>query len=139
MLEIKYRGLLMFGVFLVGCSSEPDRLAVTGSVQLDGKPIQNCTLVFQQLNADGSPVSMTAALTDGSFAIPKSDGLVAGTYGVIFTEIQPDLEDYEAARKSGAKHALNIKFIPSKYTQPNDLRVQVALGMQPIAIDLRSK
>ena len=124
---------------LVGCRSEPERLAVSGSVSLDGKAIGSCTLIFQPLAGAETSTGATAIVSDGRFAISKSNGLIAGEYGVVFTEFQPDLEDYEAARRSGAKQILTKKFIPSKYTRPNELRVRVASERTPISLELKSR
>jgi len=126
-------------MLLVGCNSEPERLPVSGSVVLDGKAIGSCMLVFQSLGAEDSPVGTTALVSDGKFVIPKSLGLPAGEYGVVFTECQPDLDDYEAARKAGSKNALNKKFIPRHYTKANSLHVSVAEGMQPIVLEMKSR
>jgi hypothetical protein len=129
---------LLCSVFFVGCSSEPERFAVSGSVSLDGKAVSACTLVFQAVGAETPTAGATAVVSEGKFAISKSNGLAAGEYGVIFTELQPDLDEYEVARTSGSNNALQKKFIPPKYTQANDLRVKVAADMTPISLDLKS-
>ena len=131
--------LILLIALCVGCGSEPERLAVSGSILLDGKAIGNCILVLQSVEAEGSVAGATSVVSDGRFAISKSNGLVAGEYGVIFTEIQPDLEEYELVRSGGSKRALNNKFIPPKYTQPNELRVRVAAHMQPVSLELKSR
>ena len=130
---------VLTGMLLVGCNSEPERLAVSGSVSLDGKAVSNCILVFQSVGEERSQLSATAVVSEGKFVVSRPNGLVAGEYGVVFTEVQPDLEDYEAARSAGAKNALNKKFIPAKYTVANELRIKVASGMQPILLSLKSR
>ena len=130
---------VLTGMLLVGCSSEPERLAVSGSVSLDGKAVSSCILVFQSVGEERSQLSATAVVSEGKFVVSRPNGLVAGEYGVVFTEVQPDLEDYEAARSAGAKNALNKKFIPAKYTVANELRIKVASGIQPILLSLKSR
>ena len=136
-----YIPLLFIGL-AVGCGSQPERVPVTGEVMLDGKSIGNCTLVFQSIASAGSAgtaVSASAAVSDGKFELAKSNGLFAGEYGVVFTEIQPDLDDYEAARRAGSKNALTRKFIPTRYTTANELRVKIAANMQPLSLKLKSR
>lgn len=139
MWRTKFMVSVLFGMLLVGCSSEPERLAVSGSVSLDGKAVSNCILVFQSIDAGGSQLSATAIVSEGKFEVSKPNGLVPGEYGVVFTEVQPDLEDYEAARSAGARNALNKKFIPAKYTAANELRIKIASDMQPISLSLKSR
>ena len=130
---------IWLGLLLVGCNSEPEPVAVSGAVLLDGKAIGNCILVLQSLETDGSPAGATAVVSEGKFAIPKSSGLFPGEYSAVLTELQPDLEDYELARRGGSKKALNKKFIPHRYTRANELRVKIAADAQPISLELNSR
>jgi hypothetical protein len=139
MLRIRFVAPLLAAAILAGCSSEPERFAIEGSVSLDGKPLSNCLLVFRSLNSSESTLSATAIVSEGKFEVAKQNGLVEGDYLVVFTEIQPDLDEYEAARTAGSKNALNKKVIPTKYTVANSLRIKVASGMQPIMLPLKSR
>lgn len=130
---------VLVGLLLAGCRSEPERLAVSGSVSLDGKAVSDCIVVFQSVCSVGSAYSATATITNGRFEILQANGLAFGEYGVVFTEVQPDLEEYEAARIAGAKNALNRKTVPAKYTVANALRINVSRGMQPILLSLKSR
>ena len=130
---------MLFIMLLVGCGSEPNRLPVSGSVSLDGKPVGDCILVFRSLGATDPPFSATAMVSGGKFDIAKVNGLWPGVYGVVFTESQPDLEEYEAARCAGSKNALSKKFIPRKYTVANELRITIASDIKPITISLKSR
>ena len=115
---------VLAALLLAGCSAEPERLAVSGSVSLDGKAISDCIVVFQSVSSVGTEYGATATIANGKFEILQANGLACGEYGVVFTEVQPDLEDYEAARIAGAKSALNRKTVPAKYTVANALRIR---------------
>ncbi|MFY7875917.1 MAG: hypothetical protein ACOVQM_10765 [Pirellula sp.] len=131
--------LVVACMLAAGCNMETGRIAVSGSVSLDGKPIHDCIAVFQPIDSRGSQWGATAVVSQGWLELPARNGLVPGQYGVIFTENQPDLEDYEALRLSGSKNPLNKKFIPTRYTVPNDLRITIENGMAPISLSLKSK
>lgn len=138
-LRISLCTLVVACMLATGCNSEQSRIAVSGSVSLDGKPIHDCIAVFQPIDSRGSQWGATAVVSQGQLELPARNGLVPGQYGVIFTENQPALEDYEALRLSGAKNPLNKKFIPTRYTVPNDLRITIENGMAPISLSLKSK
>ncbi len=138
-MRISWCTLVVACMLATGCHSEQSRIAVSGNVSLDGKPIHDCVAVFQPIDSRGSQWGATAVISQGQFELPSRNGLVPGKYGVIFTENQPDLEDYEALRLSGSKNPLNKKFIPTRYTVPNDLRISIENGMAPISLSLKSK
>jgi len=124
---------------IVGCGSQPERFAVAGTVMLDGMAIGECTLVFRSMTEEGSTGIASVNVLDGKFEIPRENGLMSGEYGVVLTELQPDLDEYEAARNTGLGSGLIEKFIPPKYTASNELRIQIKGDMQPISIDLKSR
>lgn len=139
MLRINFCVFVIASMLSVGCNAEPRRIAVSGSVSLDGKPVNDCIAVFQSTQSEGSQWGATAIISEGRFELPARNGLVPGQYGVIFTESQPDLEDYEILRLAGSKNPLNKKFIPTRYTVPNDVRITIENGMAPISLSLKSK
>ena len=72
-------GLLLLVV--VGCSENPPgpaRAAVSGTVQLDGVPLAEGTIVFTPSQGTKGP-RVSVAVLDGQFAVDERNGPVVGT------------------------------------------------------------
>ncbi|NOY42217.1 MAG: hypothetical protein GXP26_10315 [Planctomycetes bacterium] len=69
-------------VVTIGCGQADRRLAVTGSVALDGKTLSRAIINFRPV--PGNPSSSAGAgLEDGNFKISANQGLFPGDYNVI--------------------------------------------------------
>lgn len=93
-------------VSCLGCGGNTNgRLALSGSVTLDGQPLQEGSISF--LSVGAAKKSMTGgAIVEGGYSIPAKEGLVVGTYRVSIS----------AADKSDATPAglpANGQFFPS--------------------------
>src|SRR5688572_116279 len=72
-------------VLLPGCggSDGPERYAVSGSVTLDGQPLDSGSILFGPEGDGGNGGGAT--ITNGEYSIPADSGLVAGKYRVRIT------------------------------------------------------
>lgn len=71
--------LLSAALALSGCSGGDGRLAVSGTVSLDGQPLPDASISFRPApgnDANGSG----AVIRDGTFALPAAKGLKTGKY-----------------------------------------------------------
>lgn len=125
-------------VLALGCSSEPKRVAVSGTVTLDGKPVSNCIVVLQSDSSEFG-AGATAIAQEGKFSLSEETGPIPGKYFVLVHEDQPDLEEYEERRQSNPKNALNKQFVPDRYRSRSDLEVTVSASGEPVVIELSSK
>jgi len=66
----------------IGCGQADRRLAVTGSVTLDGKTLSRAIINFQPAPGNLSS-SAGAGLEDGNFKISAKQGLLPGDYNII--------------------------------------------------------
>lgn len=75
-------GLLLISMALwLGCGGDSSgRYAITGTVTLDGAPIDKGNISFQPM--EGAKTSSGAMVNAGSFSIPKNKGLLPGKYRV---------------------------------------------------------
>ncbi len=103
--------VVLLCILVPGCSSETKRVAISGTVNLDGKPVSNCVLVLQSDSSEFG-AGATAIVQDGTFAMTHETGPIPGRYFVLVQEDQPDLEEYEERKKANPKNALNKKFCP---------------------------
>lgn len=125
-------------VLALGCSSEPKRVAVSGAVTLDGKPVSNCIVVLQSDSSEFS-AGATAVVQEGMFSMTNETGPIPGKYFVLLQEDQPDLEEYEERKKANPKNALLKKFVPDHYRSRSDLQLTVSASVYPLVIELSTK
>ena len=65
----------------VGCSGNSSgRCAISGSVKVDGAPLEKGSIGFQPL--EGGKTSSGAIISKGNFSIPRDKGLPVGKYRV---------------------------------------------------------
>ncbi len=138
MMRVTNSTLLALLVLSVGCSADIKRLSVSGTVSIDGKPIENCLLVFQSKDG-GSNLGSTAIVSRGEFSLKDEVGLAEGEYAVIVMENQPDLEEYEERKAKDPRKALNQLRIPARYRSTSDLTVSVTSPNQKFDLVLQSK
>lgn len=69
---------------LAGCSDQyQGRFAVSGKVALNGQPLKDGIVMFEPL--DGQDTGGTAMLDEGTYTIPRENGLKTGKYRVRVT------------------------------------------------------
>mgnify|MGYP001236411468 CR=1 FL=1 len=117
-----WAALLLCGL-LVGCGekNELGRLRVTGSVTLDGKPLDQGTIEFAPTGETG--VSGGAMITDGEYEIPGDRGLPPGTYTVRISSA--DEKSGEAEKLPGESDAMAEERIPAKYNTESEITREV--------------
>ena len=107
----------------VGCSSESERIAVSGEVSMDGAPVPNGEITFAP--ADGSIQQATAPIVEGQYAMDERFGAVPGSYRVMirgFREIP--------ATGPGNPYAPDAvpteQYIPARYNERTTLTAEVS-------------
>ena len=75
-------------LFVLGCSTS-SRSSVTGTVTLDGQPLDHGTL--QLIPDDGNAVKVPsgAVIQNGKYSIPSDPGIPDGTYTVRISSPEP--------------------------------------------------
>jgi hypothetical protein len=136
---------------LAGCGDGADagRVAVKGSVELDGKPIAAATVAFIGGKGGGALASTTTD-KDGKFQLRAAPGMnkvvvsktesVAPTVSVGGASPESSLmgtpEEMSKKAKTQPKD-----LVPAKYANPDTsgLQFDVSSGMEPLSISLNSK
>lgn len=113
----------------------PKSHQVTGVVTLDGKPLENATVVFHKMADDGKAGPGGDGLTDeqGAYAVSsfgKFDGLPAGKY-----QVSVSCRPFDKNRIRGE----NI--LPARYLKPatSELRLEVKEGANTFNLELKSR
>ncbi|MBI3467624.1 MAG: carboxypeptidase regulatory-like domain-containing protein [Planctomycetes bacterium] len=80
--------LCLSGVLLSGCGGDPlGRHAISGTVTLDGAPVENGTISFQPV--DQGTTSSGTAFTGGTYSLSQENGLPVGKYLVTINAPKP--------------------------------------------------
>lgn len=149
--------------FMTGCqgsSGHPATYKVSGSVKLNGKPVEGATVLFQIMGGKDSAVGSTDASGEYSLStFTPNDGAVAGQYSVAISKLSTppvaskqlvqgqiqsgDLGDSYAApsgKEGGSSDGTPKNLLPAKYAndQTSALRATVATsGTNRFDFDLK--
>ncbi len=121
-------------VAVAGCGSAPestfDRVAVSGTVTLDGQPLENAVIRFVPFPEVSGPKA-SVAVTSGRFEIPAAAGPVAGRHRVEIEStdhggIEPDDEAALAELAAGKRKLAKPVKIPAIYNTRSTLERTLA-------------
>jgi hypothetical protein len=90
--SLRMIAFLMAVAFIGGCGGNGGRSKISGTVQVDGKPLKSGIVSFQPAPGNPAP-SAGCPVAEGRFEIPASAGLMPGNY----------LVRVEAFRETGKK------------------------------------
>jgi hypothetical protein len=145
---------LLLGLVLTGtgCDSSGRLTPVRGVVTLDGKPVDNATVIFMPQQSGSGKQATGQTSPDGSFQLTTrntNDGALPGEYRVIVqyeegTEVPPaaNMKDAKAgARKAQQKAKKPPKYvIPAIYTDPAKTVLKQKVPTEgPVKLELQSK
>ncbi len=115
-------------VIAVGCSSEPKRLEVSGTVSYKGQPVPSGSILFSP--EDESVKSMGgSAVTNGQFKIPQATGLLPGKYKVSISYPDPKGPAPKEGEAPGESRETK-ELLPAKYNSATELRAEVRAGVE---------
>jgi hypothetical protein len=121
---------------LAGCDDGPLRLPVTGTVQLDGKPLAMGSLLMTPLKS--GPVA-GCDIKDGRFEMPKDRGPGPGEYRVEITAYRPTGRKVFDSDLNASTETLE-PIVPARYNTSSELTATVsAEEPNEFAFDLKSK
>jgi hypothetical protein len=73
--------LALIACALSGCGPRSDRLAISGTVTLDGTPLDSGSIRFTSLG-EAKLMTSGAVIKDGAYIVPQAKGLRVGSYQV---------------------------------------------------------
>jgi hypothetical protein len=115
---------------LAGCSEDDlPREAVSGSVTLDGNPLNSGVITFVP-NGPDIPSQGGAPVVDGKYSIPRAQGLVPGKYKVVISsgEGRPEKKVDTATDMPGMPPIPAKQAIPPQYNAASILEASVTAG-----------
>lgn len=109
-----------------------ERLPVSGTVTLDGKPLTYGLVEFSQLAERGE--LQTAVVRDGRFSLAPPLGLPAGTYSVCLLPYVPEADELDRLPPEGRKAvAAASDLIPPSYRRRGVFKAEI-VGAEPAAM-----
>lgn len=141
---ISIRVICFILIFSIGCSGTPryPRVPVTGTVTLDGKPLEKGDIVFEPKG--NLPTRASGTIQAGQFNFIAENGPVPGRYAVaIFGgPVDPDAAakfEGDVIRTTDPIYQKIREKVPDKYNVKTTLEVEVrADGGNDFTFDLRS-
>jgi hypothetical protein len=123
----------LVSVVLAGCGSPGDNLPrepVSGTVTLDGKPLERGTISFQPDSA--LPTAAAVPITAGSYSMARAEGLVPGTYRVLISSTPPAVVTIDPTTgmppPPGKPTPPPKELLPAKYNASSTLSAEVKAG-----------
>jgi hypothetical protein len=125
-------------VVVGGCgSSGPDRVAVSGSVTYQGKPLPDGTVYFVPTGKAGA--AGCVAIQDGQYSAKKQDSLLAGDYKVQIEAFRERTLPAQAGAGPGMKATKREQYIPAKYNTSSELKLTIKSGAGSMTQDFDLK
>jgi hypothetical protein len=133
-------GLVLLSATWIGCGPSDNREAVSGTVTLDGKPLDQGTIEFVP-TAEG--VLSGGVISSGKFDVPANKGLTPGSYTVRVYSADPP-SGTPAAPDPGAPGAGGYPMakdrIPPKYNSESTRTVEITpRGENRFSFEITSK
>ncbi len=123
-----------------GCgSSGPPRVAVSGTVTLDGRPIEQGAISFVP-TADSKQPSAGAEIAAGEYSIPAASGPSAGKYKVEIRWSKPTGKQIELGSPAPPGTLVDEvkEAVPAKYNSKTTLEEVLEPGENAVHFDLTS-
>jgi hypothetical protein len=73
---------------LAGCSGGDGRIGISGTVTLDGKPLDNGSIHFEPTAENSAAPSSGGTIANGAYELPASSGLFPGEYKVVIQAVR---------------------------------------------------
>lgn len=131
-------GCLLILAITIGCQQSADgRLAISGEVTLDGKPLKEGYIRF---TPQGAGTSASGIISDGKYSLVASKGVARGQYRVVITsevETGREFPDPDSPDTMMMKETRSI--IPVRYNSQSELELNVQEAPVTANFDLTSK
>jgi len=132
--------VISLAVSVVGCDSGSSKSGspVSGSVTLDGTPLDHGTISFSSID-DAKRESSVATITDGKYQIPADNGLMPGKYRVSISAPSggPTSTDPNEAMAQAAKPS--VERVASRYNSQTELQAAIESGASTHDFEVKSK
>ncbi len=127
-------------VAVVGCGDRgPTRVAVTGSVKLDGKPVEQGSISFVPPEGSDIPAA-SAEIKAGEYSLPVTSGPAVGQYRIEIRWSRPTGKKVKMGSPAPPGTMVDEvrEAVPAKYNTKSTLEREVSEGDNTLDFDLDS-
>lgn len=119
--------LTIAAIGFIGCGARSDRLKVTGSVKLNGVPLNEGSIRLSSVGTEKLFAS-GAMIQNGEFTVPQEKGLPPGTYAVEISSPDPNapLVRSRAAPGEPILPPTAPERIPAEYNSQSKHKIEVS-------------
>jgi hypothetical protein len=121
------RAIALFVVVVtsaVGCSDPYAGLQeVSGTVTLAGQPLKDGAITFFPLDNQGTQSG--AGIQNGSYTVPRKNGLKAGRYRIEITAGDGKTPNIEEAGGPGSTNIVSVDMVPEEWNAKSKKEVEV--------------
>ena len=127
--------LFVCGLFLLGCNRDgAGLLAVKGSVNFEGKPLANGSILFE-LEDTANPHLSGAPIENGKFEIAQARGLKPGKYLVRISSAQARAKDENEV--PGDPGEVAKEKIPPDWNSASKQKVEITSSATDLVFDIK--
>ncbi len=130
-----------------GCGGEAGKVSISGTVEMDGKPLGEATVGF--LAENGSSIATAATGPDGKFFAKVAPGMNK----VTVSKVDPNSAPPPPAKEEDTLSPVDTELakmraapkpktgVPERFSDPttSGLRYEIKAGMEPMDISITSK
>lgn len=128
----------MFGQSGCGDSTVDKRAEVFGTVQLDGKPVENGAISFVPTEGNSGP-SAGGAITDGAYRVSRAQGPPFGKVRVEFNGLRKTGKKVQGKFGGGKTEDEFGELFPPKFNIESTVVRELQPGANAIDFDLKSR
>lgn len=131
--------LLLASITFLGCGTGESVTPVTGTVTVDGQPLDGASISFLPEAGTKAGVGGSAKSdSSGKYSVKTakgSDGLPPGKYTITVTK--SELKDPSLAEGGGVTEADLIHYVPKKYNSPETSGLSTTVDTSPHTFDIK--
>ena len=129
-----YTLLGAFVLVCVGCGQGPsNRASVAGKVTVDGKPLEEGSIVFVPTEGTTGPTA-GGRIRNGNYTIGSKKGPVVGTARVEIRAVRETGRISTFGFDAGQKE--RVQYIPARYNEDSQLRADLKRGRNSLDFEL---
>ena len=120
-------------LLLAGCNNgTATGFAVSGNVTLDGTPLSNGLIMLMPTQAGTGLRTVSTNVSGGSFSIPPSSRLQAGSYKVVITAEKKTGRKISAEEGSSEMADEYAQYLPARYNINSILSAEISDNTAPL-------
>ena len=121
-------------LLLIGCGQGPSsRASVAGKVTVDGKPLEEGSIVFVPTDGTTGPTA-GGRIRNGNYTIGNKKGPVVGTARVEIRAVRETGRISTFGFDAGQKE--RVQYIPARYNEDSQLRADLKRGRNSLDFEL---